>query len=533
MDDQLDIIKILIPAVGGQGGGVLTEWLIQAFQLEGYMCQAIGLPGLSQRGGSTTYYLEVHPTKVSSNATVMFSQYPVPGDVDVILAQEFLELGRVLEEGYGSEKTTIVASTHRIFSALEKMPISSGIYSDAKLEKIANEFSKEFIGFNALKLAKSNGLDEMGINAILLGALAASGVLPVGEVSHHKAIEGLGIAVESNLTAFRIGWDIVTNKKKIEGAKSQPNDWQTFVSLREQKLGPKRAEKFKSLLTKTLADYPIHLKEILAEALYRLIDYQSPRYAKKYLRDLNKIYEIDKQYSNGFQHTEQFAKNLALLYTYEDGIRVADLKTKPERFQKIRDEVRLQDDQLYRVVDYLKPDFYEIYGLFPSIIVTPLVRLFNSKPISLLTKRKHPITFSQKPVTSSFTGFFRLWILTKFKFTRPWSYRYRQEHKIIKKYKEAVEKFSGMTYELGVLIARSGSLIKGYGNVRRRTMGEFVALLEEIITPLAEHDQQNDATFKTTLEIGQKTMALLSSETPDVIEQARELTKNALKSKAA
>ena len=64
-------------------------------------------------------------------------------------------------------------------------------------------------------------------------------------------------------------------------------------------------------------------------------------------------------------------------------------------------------------------------------------------------------------------------------------------------------------------------------------MGEFVALLEEIITPLAEHDQQNDATFKTTLEIGQKTMALLSSETPDVIEQARELTKNALKSKAA
>ncbi|MGH7892218.1 MAG: 2-oxoacid:acceptor oxidoreductase family protein, partial [Thermodesulfobacteriota bacterium] len=58
MQNKSDLIKIFIPAVGGQGGGVLTEWLVQAFFLEEYDVQGISLPGLSQRGGSTVYYLE-------------------------------------------------------------------------------------------------------------------------------------------------------------------------------------------------------------------------------------------------------------------------------------------------------------------------------------------------------------------------------------------------------------------------------------------------------------------------------------------
>src|SRR5713101_6776105 len=107
MERNSELIKVLIPAVGGQGGGVLTEWLVQAFLLEGFEVQAIGLPGLSQRGGSTVYYLEAHPRANPNQRQIIFSQYPVPGDVDVILAQEFLELGRALEEGYGGEKTVI------------------------------------------------------------------------------------------------------------------------------------------------------------------------------------------------------------------------------------------------------------------------------------------------------------------------------------------------------------------------------------------------------------------------------------------
>jgi indolepyruvate ferredoxin oxidoreductase beta subunit len=117
MQNKSDLIKIFIPAVGGQGGGVLTEWLVQAFFLEEYDVQGISLPGLSQRGGSTVYYLEAHPRSESLNKQIIFAQFPVPGEVDVIISQEFLELGRALQLGYGSDKTTIVTSTHRVSRA--------------------------------------------------------------------------------------------------------------------------------------------------------------------------------------------------------------------------------------------------------------------------------------------------------------------------------------------------------------------------------------------------------------------------------
>ena len=120
MSDKL--IKILIPAVGGQGGGVLAEWLIKALDWEEYDVQGISLPGLSQRGGSTTHYIEAFPK--NSNKEIVFSQYPLPGEIDLILSQELLELGRMLKEGFGSEKTTIISSTHRIYSTNEKLPIS-------------------------------------------------------------------------------------------------------------------------------------------------------------------------------------------------------------------------------------------------------------------------------------------------------------------------------------------------------------------------------------------------------------------------
>mgnify|MGYP002478755230 CR=1 FL=1 len=141
MEGKSDLIKIMVPAVGGQGGGVLTEWLVQAFFLEDYDVQGISLPGLSQRGGSTVYYLEAHPKPENDDKPIIFAQFPVPGEVDVIISQEFLELGRALQLGYGSDRTTIVTSTHRIYSTLEKMPIGSGIYSDEILRIIASPFN--------------------------------------------------------------------------------------------------------------------------------------------------------------------------------------------------------------------------------------------------------------------------------------------------------------------------------------------------------------------------------------------------------
>jgi indolepyruvate ferredoxin oxidoreductase beta subunit len=55
-------ISILLCALGGEGGGVLADWLIDAARHAGYPAQATSIPGVAQRTGATTYYLEVFPT---------------------------------------------------------------------------------------------------------------------------------------------------------------------------------------------------------------------------------------------------------------------------------------------------------------------------------------------------------------------------------------------------------------------------------------------------------------------------------------
>ncbi|MBI2002181.1 MAG: 2-oxoacid:acceptor oxidoreductase family protein, partial [candidate division NC10 bacterium] len=182
------VIKILIMALGGQGGGVLTEWLFQACLLEDYPVRSTSIPGVAQRTGSTNYYLEI-PTQTArelGESRPEFCLYPTTGDVDLLIAPEFLELGRAIEQGFVSpDRTTAIASTHRIFSIYEKMPVGDGLYSQADLLAAARAFSLRLIAFDASDLAQRHGLKE--INAIILGAVAASGVLPLREESYIKA----------------------------------------------------------------------------------------------------------------------------------------------------------------------------------------------------------------------------------------------------------------------------------------------------------------------------------------------------------
>ncbi|HSE83652.1 MAG TPA: indolepyruvate oxidoreductase subunit beta family protein [Thermodesulfobacteriota bacterium] len=533
MKRKSELLKILIPAVGGQGGGVLTEWLVQAFMIEGFNVQGISLPGLSQRGGSTVYYIETHPKTNLDNRHIIFSQYPIPGDVDVILSQEFLELGRVLEQGYGSEKTTIVSSTHRIYSTPEKLPVSSGIYSEENIKRLAINFSSQFIGFNSLQLARENGMDELGINAILLGALAASEALPLSEASYLKAIEETGVAVKNNIKAFRIGWDYVKFKKYDSGKPDPQKRWEGFKQRRSEGLEPKKKEEYLRLISRAEIEYPTRLREILAEALFRLVDYQDVWYAEKYLHHLKSVYEIDQEMKGGYKLTELFAKNLALWMSYEDGIRVAELKIRPERFKRIKQEMRLRDDQVFQVIDYLKPDAYEIYGLLPNALVDPIIRLSESRILQRLLPKDKKITLEQKPVTTSFLGSLRLWLISKLKPVRHYSYRYHKEHSLIRKYKANVEKFAPINYDLGCLVAKSGEMIKGYGDVRRRTMNAFNRFLDNIITPLAEFEKKKNKNFDLTLEIGDKSLKLIAGATVDGIDNAEKMANDVLQGRAA
>ena len=54
-------IKIAILAMGGEGGGVLADWIVDLGEHNGYIPQTTSVPGVAQRTGATIYYVELFP----------------------------------------------------------------------------------------------------------------------------------------------------------------------------------------------------------------------------------------------------------------------------------------------------------------------------------------------------------------------------------------------------------------------------------------------------------------------------------------
>src|SRR5215510_60499 len=262
-------VSILVAALGGQGGGVLTEWIVGAAEHAGLPVQATSIPGVAQRTGATTYYLEVYPEALPAGAAEpVFSLYPMPGDVDVIMASELLEAGRTLEMDYASpERTTLIASTHRLFAIGEKMALGNGIFPTERVLEAAKALTRRLIACDALAVARAAGSE---VNAVLLGALAASGVLPLAPSDFETAIRESGVAVERNLAGFKAGMDVAAGGSAPEAA-ARPS-WSAARAERARELGA-RGPTFLELLNRVEAEFPAPLHPMMGEAVARLIDF--------------------------------------------------------------------------------------------------------------------------------------------------------------------------------------------------------------------------------------------------------------------
>ena len=116
-------VNIIIAALGGEGGGVLADWIISAATKAGYPIQSTSVPGVAQRTGATTYYLELFPRKWSdlNGARPILALTPTPGDIDLVVASELVEAGRAMQNGFVTpERTTLIASTSRIYAIGER-----------------------------------------------------------------------------------------------------------------------------------------------------------------------------------------------------------------------------------------------------------------------------------------------------------------------------------------------------------------------------------------------------------------------------
>src|SRR5215471_966372 len=205
--DKLRPITIAVVALGGEGGGVLADWIVDLAEHANYLAQATSVPGVAQRTGATIYYVELFPKAAAqaAGADPILALMPVPGDVDVVLASELMEGARAVERGFVTpDKTLLIASSHRVFAMTEKIALADGRVDAPTLLAACRDAARELIAFDMSALADATG---SVLSAVMFGALAGSGALPFQRQAFEAAIRRGGVGVNSSLAAFGAGFE--------------------------------------------------------------------------------------------------------------------------------------------------------------------------------------------------------------------------------------------------------------------------------------------------------------------------------------
>lgn len=452
--------NILIAALGGEGGGVLADWILTAATIAGFPIQSTSIPGVAQRTGATTYYLEIFPQKIAElhGAQPVLALVPTPGDVDVVIASELVEAGRVLQNGLVTPgRTTLIASTSRVYAIGERTAMADGRFDSERIMQAARELSKRAILFDMNELARASGSP---VNAILFGALIAAQAMPFDRAIAEQAIRQTGKAAESNLAGFALGFDRASRAPASEiTAPAQPQAGANLV----------------------LGDISPEAREIIARGVERLIDYQSQSYSELYLDRIYPIVKIEHDAgSKDFMLTQETARYLALWMSYEDVIRVADLKTRADRRARIRGEVHAKVSDIVRVADFLKPGLEELCSVMPPALGRALFQF--------AVKRgwQHRLNVGMHVRSTNVTGFILLRTLAALRWWRPYSWRFQEEHARMQRWLVAITQAAARDLALATEIAACGQIMKGYGDTHARAVRNFDLIADSYFASFAE-----------------------------------------------
>jgi indolepyruvate ferredoxin oxidoreductase beta subunit len=302
------------------------------------------------------------------------------------------------------------------------------------------------------------------ISSVLFGAIAASAVLPFSRATYEQAISDYGVAVKTNLAGFQVGFEQAMQRSPVAGL-VPPSSGPTTD------LGRALDERIKR-------EFPAHLHGILQEGVKRMLDYQDDAYARLYLERMVAIRSLDEsvvRLSNDFALTNAVARYLALWMSYEDTIRVADLKTRGQRFERFRSEVRAGADQIVYVTEFMHPRFEELCETLPAGMGQWLLNSGFARRVSapLFRRGRH---FH----TARVGGFLMLYLLAGMRRWRRSTLRYRVEQRRIVDWLKRIESMASAPggYHVAVEIAECQRLVKGYSDTHQRGLANFHTVIE-------------------------------------------------------
>ncbi|MDM0011614.1 indolepyruvate oxidoreductase subunit beta family protein [Variovorax sp. J22P168] len=480
-------ITLLVCALGGEGGGVLSEWLVDIARHAGYAAQSTSIPGVAQRTGATTYYIEVFPLPLAGLAgrKPVFSLSPVPGALDAIVSSELLETVRQIGNGMSApQRTLVISSTGRTLTTAERMQPGDGRADAARFVEVVKAFSREHHLFDMGAAAREAGTV---VSAVMLGAIAGSGLFPFPRAAFEAVVRGsdtqapekLGAMAAASLRGFASAFDAV----------QRPREQAAMVArlLADDDETAHRAEGGlplnPALPAEVAARFPPALHGLLSLGHARVLDYQDPAYAALYVERLQQVLEaersIDPAGARGFAVTHEMARWLALWMAFDDIVRVAELKSRASRTRRVHAEVKAGETDIVKVWDHFKPGAPEFAALLPPALARRLLAWDR--------RRATPWALPLKVGSHSVAGMASLRLLASLRWLRRRGQRFGEEQALIARWLDAVIAGCRSDWRLGHEIALCGRLIKGYGSTNERGKANLLHVIDQLaIAPLPD-----------------------------------------------
>jgi len=195
-----DPLNLIITGVGGQGNVIISLIIGNAFVKEGYFVTVGETYGASQRGGPVMSQLRI-------STESQYSPFIPDGCADIILGMEPVETLRMLGR-YGNSSVITMVNPRPIYS----IDVTAGQAEYPELHSLLNtikELSAKTWVINATAEAQKMG-SPVFANAILIGALIGSGILPIDKTSVEAVLpETFLRGIVTNLAAFNKGFELV------------------------------------------------------------------------------------------------------------------------------------------------------------------------------------------------------------------------------------------------------------------------------------------------------------------------------------
>ncbi|MHC2281385.1 hypothetical protein ACVME8_008028 [Bradyrhizobium diazoefficiens] len=212
--------------------------------------------------------------------------------------------------------------------------------------------------------------------------------------------------------------------------------------------------------------------------LKKVVDFQDVAYGTEYLDILRTLHAADRSAGGAartYAFTEAAAKYLANAMSYDDVIRVADLKTRAGRRARIESELEMSEGQVLHTTEFMHPRMEEVMGVLPA----GFGRWLGERP-RLLGWLDRRVNRGRRVRTYSLPWFLALYLVGGLRGLRRRSLRHAIETAHRDGWLKAATDAVGTNYQLGVEILQCRRLVKGYSDTHSRGLSKFDKTLAAI-----------------------------------------------------